>query len=400
MNAERTLPLADVRVIDAANVIAGPGAAARLGDFGAEVIKIEDPSFGDTTRRMGWQVDGTAMWWRWISRNKRPVTLNLSHPDGQDIFLKLADTADVVIESFRPGTLEKWSIGPDQLLDRNPRLVILRVSGFGQTGPYSRRPGFGTLAEAMSGFVHMNGVPGEPPLLPPIALADEVAAILGAYSIMVALHHRDHVSGAGQVIDASLIESLLQITGPISAAFDKLGVVPGPTASRLPYVAPRGVFRCSDGQWIAISGSAQSIVARLFKAIDQPELVEDPRFVTNERRLEHVEELDGFIQNWIGDRPLTEVMDIFERHEVAAAPVYDIRMILEDEQYQERNTLVRVPDEDLGSILLPDVQPRLSVSPGEIRHAGGKHGSANEGVYAELGMTAEDLVRLRDEGVI
>jgi crotonobetainyl-CoA:carnitine CoA-transferase CaiB-like acyl-CoA transferase len=202
------------------------------------------------------------------------------------------------------------------------------------------------------------------------------------------------------VIDASLIESLLQITGPISAAFDKLGVVPGPTASRLPYVAPRGVFRCSDGQWIAISGSAQSIVARLFKAIDQPELVEDPRFVTNERRLEHVEELDGFIQNWIGDRPLTEVMDIFERHEVAAAPVYDIRMILEDEQYQERNTLVRVPDEDLGSILLPDVQPRLSVSPGEIRHAGGKHGSANEGVYAELGMTAEDLVRLRDEGVI
>lgn len=400
MRSKPALPLDGIRVVDAANVIAGPGAAARLGDFGADVIKIEHPNLGDPTRKMGWEVDGTALWWKWISRNKRPVTLNLSHPAGQDIFMQLADTADVVIESFRPGTFERWSIGPARLLDRNPRLVILRISGFGQTGPYRRRPGFGTLAEAMSGLVHMNGVPDEPPLLPPIALADEVAAILGAYAVMVALYDRDHHTGAGQVIDASLIESLLQIMGPIAAAYDKLGVVPGPSGSRLPYVAPRGVFRCGDGRWIAISGTAQSIVERIFEAIGQPELIEDPRFATNEKRLEHVEVLEKCIQDWIGDRSLPEVIETFERHEVAAAPVFDIRMILEDAQYQERGSLVRVPDGRLGSVLLPDVQPRLSVSPGRILHAGGARGEANEDVFGELGITSDDLSRLQDDGVV
>jgi formyl-CoA transferase len=395
-----TLPLDGIRVIDAAHVIAGPGAAARLGDFGAEVIKIEHPTLGDPTRRMGWEVDGTALWWKWVARNKRPVTLNLAHREGQRIFLELIATADVVIESFRPGTLEKWSLGPDRLLEINPRLVVLRISGFGQTGPYRRRPGFGTLAEAMSGFVHMNGNEGEPPLLPPIALADEVAAILGAYAVLVALYHRDHQSGEGQVIDVSLIESLLQITGPISAAYDLLGVVPGPTASRLPYVAPRGVFRCRDERWLAISGTAQSIVERIFTAIGRPELAEDPRFVTNERRLENVEELEAYIRDWIAERPLAEVIDVFERHEVAAAPVYDIRMILEDPQYQERSTLTQVPDDSLGSILLPDVQPRLSASPGRMRHTGRERGAANEDVFGELGITPDELDRLRGEGVI
>ena len=252
----------------------------------------------------------------------------------------------------------------------------------------------------MSGFVHMNGAPDEPPLLPPIALADEVAALLGAYAVMVALYNRDHHTGAGQVIDASLIESLLQIMGPLAAAFDKLGAVTGPSESRLPYVAPRGVFRCSDGRWIAISGTAQSIVERIFKAIGQPELVEDPRFVTNEKRLENVDALESCIQDWTGDRSLSEVIETFERHEVAAAPILDIRMILADDQYQERGSLIHVRDAALGSVLLADVQPRLSASPGKIRHAGGDSGQANEEVYGELGITADDLSRLRDEGVV
>lgn len=400
MSGTSAPPLQGIRVIDAANVIAGPGAAARLGDFGADVIKIEHPTAGDATRRMGWEVEGTALWWKWVARNKRPITLDLGNPEGQEIFLRLVETSDVMVESFRPGTLEKWSIGPDRLLERNPRLVVLRISGFGQTGPYRRRPGFGTLAEAMSGFVHMNGVEGEPPLLPPIALADEVAALFGAFAVMVALYNRDHHTAVGQVIDVSLIESLLHITGPLSAAFDTLGVVPGPTASRLPYVAPRGVFRCSDDRWLAVSGSAQSIVDRIFAAIGQPELAQDPRFVTNERRLENVDALEDHIRSWIAKRPLEEVIDVFERYEVAAAPVYDIRMILEDPQYQSRGTLVRVPDESLGSVLLPDVQPRLSDSPGQIRHSGRDLGAANEEVYGELGITGEELARLRKAGIV
>ena len=397
---DTSAPLAGVRVIDAAHVIAGPGAAARLGDFGADVIKVEHPRQGDPTRRMGWAVGGTALWWKWVSRNKRPVTLDLSHSEGQEIFLRLIETADVMVESFRPGTLEKWSIGPDLLLERNPGLIILRISGFGQTGPYRRRPGFGTLAEAMSGFVHMNGHRGEPPLLPPIAMADEVAALLGAYAVMVALYARDHGGSSGQVIDASLTESLLQITGPVAAAYDSLGVVPGPSGSRLPYVAPRGVFRCSDGRWVAISGSAQSIVERLFNAIGEPELIGDPRFATNHARLENIDALEAHIASWVGERPFNEVIEEFERFEVAAAPVLDISMIVADAQYRSRRTLIRVPDGASGTVLLPDVQPRLSVTPGRIDHAGGNMGQANEEVYAELGITAAELSRLRQSGIV
>jgi crotonobetainyl-CoA:carnitine CoA-transferase CaiB-like acyl-CoA transferase len=395
-----TGPLDGIRVVDAAHVIAGPGAAARLGDFGADVIKIEHPRLGDPTRRMGWGVGPTALWWKWISRNKRPITLDLGNAEGQEIFLRLAETADVVVESFRPGTLERWSIGPDRLLARNPDLVILRISGFGQTGPYRRRPGFGTLAEAMSGFVHMNGQPDEPPLLPPIALADEVAALSGAYAVMVALFARERGVCAGQVIDASLTENLLHITGPIAAVFDQLGVVPGPSGSRLPYVAPRGVFRCSDGRWIAISGTTQSVAERLFAAIGAPDLARDPRFATNRDRLDNVDELERRIAAWIEQRPLTEVVETFDAHEVAAAPVMDIAMIVDDPHYRDRAALVRVDDAEMGSLLLPDVQPRLSATPGHLRHAGGDMGEANDEVYGELGFDEDDRSRLREQGIV
>ncbi len=394
------MPLQGLRVIDAATVIGGPGAATRLGDFGADVIKVEHPVMGDTTRAFGWRVAGVALWWKHLSRNKRPITLKLSDRRGRDLLLRLVETADVLIESFRPGTMERWGLGPEELVARNPRLVMLRISGFGQTGPYARRPGFGTLAESLSGFVHMNGEADGPPLLPPIALADEVAALLGAFSVMVALHHRER-SGAGQVIDQSLFEGLFGLTGPLALAYDRLGLVTGRHGGRLPYVAPRNSYRTSDDRWVALSGTSQSVADRIFAAIERPELAADPRFATNEARLDHVEELDRILSEWIGAHTLQEVMAAFEAHEATASPIYDVQQIFADMQYRARDTLVRVEDEELGDVLLPDVQPRLSETPGRHRHAGLPLGSANHDVFAdELGLSEEELERLRDEGVV
>ena len=395
------MPLEGLRVIDVATVIGGPGAATRLGDFGADVIKVEHPVTGDTTRAFGWRVAGVALWWKHLSRNKRPITLKLSDPRGRDILLRLVETADVLIESFRPGTLERWGLGPEKLLGRNPRLVVLRISGFGQTGPYARRPGFGTLAESLSGFVHMNGEAEGRPLLPPIALADEVAALLGAFAVMVALHHRDQSGGTGQVIDQSLFEGLFGLTGPLALAYDRLGLVTGRHGGRLPYVAPRNSYRTSDERWVALSGTSQSVADRIFAAIERPELVSDPRFATNEARLDNIEELDAILAEWIGEHTLQEVMAAFEAHEAAASPIYDVQQIFADMQFRARGTMVRVEDEDLGDVILPDVQPRLSETPGRHRHAGLPLGAANREVLAgELGLSEEELERLRDEGVV
>jgi crotonobetainyl-CoA:carnitine CoA-transferase CaiB-like acyl-CoA transferase len=401
MSEDRPLPLAGVRVLDVATVIGGPGAATRLGDFGADVIKVEHPDTGDTTRAFGWRAGGVALWWKHLSRNKRPITLRLSDPRGRDLLLRLVEEADVLVESFRPGTLERWDLGPEELHARNPRLVVLRVSGFGQTGPYAHRPGFGTLAEATSGYAHMTGEPEGPPMLPPIALADETAALLGAFAVMVALYHRDVGEGPGQVIDQSLFEGLFGITGPMAAVFERLGLVVGRHGNRLPYVAPRGAFRTRDDRWVAVSGTSQGVAERILRAIGHPKLIADPRFATNEARLEHVEELDRLIADWVGERTLQEAMTAFEAEDAAASPIYDIQQIVADLQYSARGTLVRVADEDLGEIPLPDVQPRLSETPGRIRHPGLGLGAANDEVLGgELGLSAEELEALRRDGVI
>lgn len=401
MSDERPLPLAGVRVLDIATVIGGPGVATRLGDFGADVVKVEHPETGDTARAFGWRAGGVGLWWKQLGRNKRPVTLRLSHRKGRELFLRLVERSDVVVESFRPGTLERWDLGPDVLHERNPRLVLLRVSGFGQTGPYAHRPGFGTLAESMSGFVHMNGEADGPPLLPPVALADEVAALLGAFAVMVALYHRDVRGGTGQVIDQSLFEGLFGITGPVAAVYDRLGLNPGRHGSHLPYVEPRGAYRTSDDRWVALSGTSQSVAERVFAAIGRPELSRDHRFATNEARLEHREELDDLLRRWIGARSVQEVMTVFEDHDVAASPVYDAQQILADLQYRARDTLIRLPDEDLGDVLLPDVQPRLSATPGRVRHPGLGLGAANREVFeGELGVGDDELEALRRDGVI
>ena len=401
MSEDRTLPLAGVRVVDAATVIGGPGAATRLADFGADVIKIEHPRGGDTTRAFGWKVGGVALWWKHIGRNKRPITLKLSDPRGADLLLRLVERSDVLVESFRPGTLERWNLGPDRLLERNPRLVVLRVSGFGQTGPYARRPGFGTLAESTSGFVHLNGDPDGPPTLPPIALADEVAALLGAFAVMVALYHRERAGGGGQIIDQSLFEGLFGITGPVAMAYDRLGLVTGRHGSRLPYVAPRNAYRTSDDRWVAVSGTSQSVAERILRAIGRAELTTDPRFATNQARLEHVDELDELIGEWVGHHTLQEAMTAFELVEAAASPIYDIQQIFADMQYRARGTIVRVADEELDDVVLPEVQPRLSETPGRVRHAGRPLGAANrEVLVGELGLTEEELARLRRDEVV
>jgi crotonobetainyl-CoA:carnitine CoA-transferase CaiB-like acyl-CoA transferase len=401
MSEERRGPLDGIRVLDIATVIGGPGTAARLGDFGADVIKVEHPEHGDTTRNLGWKVHGTTLWWKVIGRNKRPITLRLSDPRGRDLLLRLAETADVLVESFRPETLERWGLGPDVLLERNPRLVILRISGFGQTGPYARRPGFGTLAEAISGYVHITGEPEGPPVLPPVALADEVAAILGAYAVMVALYRRDRSGGTGQVIDLALFESLFGLTGPVATAYDRLGLVWGRHGNRLPYVAPRNAYRTGDDRWVAVSGTSQSVAERIFGAIGRPELARDPRFATNEARVENVEELDAIIEEWTRAHTLQEVMAAFEAHEAAASPIYDIQQIDSDLQYRARGTVVRVEDDQLGEVVLPDVQPRFSATPGAIRHAGQPLGSANRDVFVEeMGLSEEELAELRADGVV
>jgi crotonobetainyl-CoA:carnitine CoA-transferase CaiB-like acyl-CoA transferase len=398
---EPPLPLEGVRVIDVATIIAGPGIAAHLGDFGADVVKVEHPVTGDTARELGWKAEGVALWWKLLGRNKRPVTLNLSDPRGQELLLRLAETADVLVESFRPGTLERWNVGPDVLLERNPRLVVLRTSGFGQTGPYAPRPGFGTLAEALSGYVHLTGFPEQPPVLPPVALADETAALLGAYAVMVALYHRDVRSGGGQVIDLSLFEALFRATGPVATVYDALGIVEGRRGNRIAYAAPRGAYVTKDERWVALSGTSPSIAERILSSIGRPELAEDPRFATNAARLENVEELDAIIQGWMSQHTLDEVLAAFEAHEAAAAPVYDAAQIAADPQYRARGTLVRIPDEELGDVLLPDVQPRLSATPGRIRHAGLPKGSANDAVYREeLGLSDDELAELSADGVI
>lgn len=394
------MPLEGLRVLDVATVIAGPGITARLGDFGADVIKIEHPDRGDTTRDLGWKVRGVSLWWKQISRNKRPITLRLSHPEGQDLLLRLAERADVLVESFRPGTLEGWNLGPERLLERNPGLVVCRVSGFGQDGPYARRAGFGTVAEAMSGYAHLTGEPDRPPVLPPIALADEVAGLLGAYAIMLALYRRDARGGGGQVIDLSLFEGLFGLTGPVAAVYEKLGLVTQRHGNRVPYAAPRGAYRTRDDRWVAVSGSSQSVAERIFRAIERPELADDARFATNQARLEQVDELDETIGAWIGQHSLEEVMAAFNEHEAAAAPIYDIEQIFRDIQYRARDTLARVPDEELDEVTMPAPQPRLSESPGRIRHAGLPRGAANREVFGELGLTEDELTRLEDEGII
>jgi crotonobetainyl-CoA:carnitine CoA-transferase CaiB-like acyl-CoA transferase len=352
-------PLAGIRVLDLATVIAGPGAARYLADYGADVLKIERPGSGDSTRGMGTPdpSDGTALYWKIVARNKRCATLDLKSEAGRTRLLELADEAHVLIENFRPGTLERLGLGPDVLLARNPKLVILRVTGFGQDGPYASRAGFATIAEAMSGFAGLNGEPDGGPILPPIALTDEITALVGAFATMTALW-----SGVGQVVDVNLLESLFQCMGPMPSAYAMTGYLQPRLGSGIPYSVPRGTWRGADGHWVAVSTSAESVARRVMDLIG---FADRPDLQTFNGRIAARDEVDARMAEWCGARTLDQVLAAFEDAEAAAAPVYDMADIATDPHYQARGTIA-----DVGGVPMQGLVARLSATPGALRWPG------------------------------
>jgi crotonobetainyl-CoA:carnitine CoA-transferase CaiB-like acyl-CoA transferase len=378
--------LEGLRVIDMATVFAGPGTARHLADFGADVVKVESPS-GDGVRRMGWfpLEGGDSYTWKLLGRGKRAIVLDLKTDVGTIAFLRLVDSADVLIENFRPGTLERLGLAPDVLLERNPRLVILRVTGFGQDGPYAGRPGFATMAEAMSGFAAINGEPDGPPLLPPIALTDEVAALAGAFAVMVALRHRDR-TGEGQVIDVNLLESMLQMMSALPSAAAHLDYEQPRLGSGIPYTVPRGTYQCADGKWVAISTSAESVAHRVLELLG---IGDDPRFGTFEGRAAHRDELDAIVAKWIAARPSAEVLAAFEEAHAAIAPVYSMHDLLADPHVKARHVFIEVD-----GVVMQAPVARMSRTPGEVRWAGRPLGADTDAVLADLD---EEQTRERPE---
>ncbi|MXM62940.1 CoA transferase [Streptomyces sp. HUCO-GS316] len=394
-----TGPLTGVRVLDLATLFAGPLAATLLGDYGAEVVKIEHPAKPDPSRGHGPSKDGVGLWWKLLGRNKRTITLDLSKPGGRTTLLRLAATADVIIENFRPGTLEKWDLGWEELSAANPRLVLARVTGFGQFGPYARRPGFGTLAEAMSGFAAITGEPDAPPTLPPFGLADSIAALATAYAVMTALAARDR-TGEGQVVDMAIIEPILMVLGPQPLWYDQLGHVQPRTGNRSQNNAPRNTYRTADGTWVAVSTSAQSVAERVMRLVGRPELIDEPWFATGADRARHSDVLDEAVGAWIAERTREEVLAAFEKAEAAVAPIQDVRDVMTDPQYQALGTVTTVDDPELGPLRMQNVLFRLSATPGAIRWAGRPHGADTDTVLTELGLTPAELTALRTEGAL
>lgn len=393
------LPLEGIKVVDSASLFAGPVIATMLGDYGADVIKVEHPS-GDNLRTLGWEKDGVSLWWALVGRNKRSVTINLSKPEGAEVMKRLLADADVYIESFRTGTLERWGLGWEVLHELNPDLVMVRTTGFGQTGPYKTRPGFGTLAESISGYAHINGFPDGPPTLPPFALGDGIAAMTGAFAVMIALWWREH-GGTGQMIDLSIYEPLFWILGPQASVYQQLGVIQERTGNRAPFTAPRNAYQTKDGRWLGLSGSSQSIAERVMRLVGRPELIEEPWFADHDGRLAHQDELDEAIGAWVAARDSDEVIEAFEREHAAIAPVLSIADIVQDPQFIARETITTVEHPVLGELQMQNVIPRLDTTPGRIRHPGVELGAHNRDVvHDELGYSDEELGALVEAGVI
>ena len=394
-------PLAGLRVLDVSTILAGPLTCQLLGDFGADVVKIEHPRRGDGMRGHGLAKDGVPLWWKMISRNKRMVGLYLGEPEGAELFLQLAERADVVVENFRPGTFERWGVGWEALHERNPGLVLLRVTGFGQSGPYRDRPGFGTLVESMSGFAHLTGQPDGPPTLPAFGLADSIAGVTGATAVMMALYHRDARGGTGQQIDLDLLEPIMTAVGPGVIYADQLGVTQQRTGNRSMNNAPRNAYRTTDDHWVAVSTSADTIAERVMRLVGHPEVIDEPWFATGRERAEHGDELDAMVGEWIGARTRDQVTAAFEEAGAAIAPIYSPPELLEDPQVQALDMVTTVEDPDLGSVRMQNVLFRMSETPGAIRFTGGRLGSDTEAVLVdELGLSRERYEALRERGVV
>jgi crotonobetainyl-CoA:carnitine CoA-transferase CaiB-like acyl-CoA transferase len=393
-----TGPLAGVRVLDLSRLVAGNMLSLQLADFGADVIKVEPPA-GDPLR--DWRDAGQELHWKTYARNKRSIVLNLRHDGAKDALLRLVATSDVLIENFRPGTLEEIGLGPDVLQAKNPGLVVVRVSGFGQTGPYAPLPGFGTLVEAMSGFAARTGFPDREPVLPPLALADMIAGLYGAFAVVTALRARDgegESRGKGQAIDLSLLESMFSVLGPEAAIYRVTGVVKERVGSGSNTSAPRNVYRCADGEYVALSGSTGAMARRVFEVIGRADMIEDERFRTNAARIEQRALVDRAVGAWFAEKTRDEALAAMRAAQVTVGPVYTIADAVADAHFREREIIVEADDAELGSVPMHNIVPRLSRTPGAWRRPAPRLGEHTDAVLAEAGLDAEAIARLREEG--
>lgn len=392
-STETPLPLRGVRVVDISNYLAGPTSTMYLADYGADVVKVERPDKGDELRYWGNDKDGVGLYFKVINRNKRSVTADLRTPLGVEIVKRLVRDADIVVENYRPGTLAKWGLDFDTLCEINPGLVMLKVTGYGQTGPYKQRPGFGTVAEAFAGYAHVTGYPDRPPLLPSFGLGDCSTGLMGAFLAMVALHERRVNGGKGQVIDLAIYETLYTLLGPQVVNYDQLGIVQERAGSRLPFVAPRNTYETKDGKWVAIAGASQSVFERICHALERSDLIDDPRFRGNRDRILNAEALDEELQAAVRNFDLDDLLALFEEFEAAIAPANNVAQTFADPQFQARETIAGVEDEELGGeVRMQNVIGHFSGTPGSIRWAGPRHGEHNRAVLVdELGFDEDEL---------
>ncbi|MGH2830898.1 MAG: CaiB/BaiF CoA transferase family protein [Actinomycetota bacterium] len=392
-------PLHGLRVLDVSTVLAGPLCCQILGDFGAEVIKIEHPR-GDSMRGHGHSKDGKGLWWKMLGRNKRCVGLYLGDPEGAEVFLRLVESADVVVENFRPQTLERWGAGYEQMRHVNPGIVLVRVTGFGQTGPYAQRPGFGTLAESMSGFAAITGTPEGPPTLPPFGLADSIAGLAAANAALMALYHRDARGGEGQFVDVSILEPIITALGPQPITYDQLGIVQERIGNRSENNAPRNTYRTKDGSWVAVSTSADTVARRVMELVGHPEVIGEEWFASGKGRAEHGDLLDGYVAAWIAQRTRDEVIVAFEAAHAAVGPVYDVAELMADPHVRATQMITSVADPDFGRVQMQNLLYRMSATPGEIRFTGRDVGADTDAVLAEAGIPAQRVAALRERGIV
>ena len=395
-----TQPLADIKVLEMGSLIAGPFAGRLFGDFGAEVIKVEPPKIGDPLRKWRLLKNGTSLWWYVQSRNKKCITLNLREKEGQEIIRKLVSHVDIVIENFKPGTMEKWGLSYENLKKINPKIIMVRISGYGQYGPYSAKPGFGSVGEALGGIRHLTGYPDLPPTRAGISMGDSIAAIYAVMSAMMAIHHR-HISGEGQYIDVALYEAVFSLMESLVPEFDQFKFIRERTGSTLPGIAPSNIYLCKDDKYIVIGANGDSIFKRLTQAMSRLDLENNEEFTSNDGRAKRAEWIDEQITSWTKTLDSSEALKILDKYQIPSGPIYNVQDMFHDEHFKSRDMLPSVAVEDLGELKMPGIVPKLSKTPGKIKWAGAKLGKHNREIYQGLlEISDSELKRMEEKGII